>query len=64
MVGKDKVVFCPYCGAYNSEEHQLINLLRDEVFILECRECNKTSTLILYELEDDRKPNKEKDNGA
>ena len=51
MVGKDIVVYCPYCGVLNSEEHQVINLLRDEVFILECRECEKTSTLILYELE-------------
>lgn len=51
MTGKDILVYCPYCGVLNSEEHQLINLLRNEVFILACRECEKTSTLILYELE-------------
>jgi len=45
----DIVVFCPYCGASQSEQQELLRLLRDEVFILSCVECDKDCALILYD---------------
>jgi len=45
----DAVVFCPYCGAQQSEKQDLINFLKDQVWILSCRECGKDSVLILYD---------------
>ena len=45
----DIVVFCPYCGASQSEQQDLMNFLREEVFILSCRECKKDCVLILYD---------------
>jgi len=46
---QDASVFCPYCGTRQSEEQELIRLLRDEVFVLHCVECDKDCGLILYD---------------
>jgi len=42
-------IYCPYCGVPQSEEYELMRLLRDEVFVLSCRECKKDCALILYD---------------
>ena len=42
-------VYCPYCGMPQSEEYELMNLLRKEVFSLSCRECKKDCVLVLYD---------------
>ena len=55
----DIVVFCPYCGARQSEQQELIRFLREEVFILHCVECEKDCVLILYD--DVRSSNKSGD---
>ena len=45
----DVVVFCPYCGASQSEQQDLINFLKDDVWILSCSVCEKDCVLILYD---------------
>jgi hypothetical protein len=45
----DAVVFCPYCGSQQSEQQDLINFLKDQVWILSCRECSKDCVLVLYD---------------
>jgi len=44
------VIYCPYCGCVNTDENSiLMDLSQKTVFLLECRECNKSSTVILYD---------------
>jgi len=42
-------VYCPYCGAPNTDEYSLMNLHNAGVWFLECHECRKESTIILYD---------------
>jgi len=50
MTGPGQIIHCPYCGEANTEEHdELMNLLRGEVYSLNCRKCGKSSGIILYE---------------
>ena len=44
------MICCPYCGFLNTDENAaLLDLLRKEVFLLECKRCKKNSTIILYD---------------
>lgn len=53
------IIYCPYCGEPNTFEDDLILELRtDEVYLLECGKCKKTSTVILYDSSEEiLKPN-------
>lgn len=50
MTGPGQIIYCPYCGKINTEEYdEMMDLLRREVFSLNCGKCGKSSVVILYE---------------
>lgn len=42
-------IHCPYCGEPQSEEWEIMNLLQNDVWSLNCRACKKSCVLILYD---------------
>jgi len=43
------IVYCPYCGAINREDDDLLKL-QGEVYSLLCNKCEKSSVLAIYEI--------------
>jgi len=42
-------VYCPYCGAINTDDRDLLKL-QGEVYSLLCNKCEKSSILAIYEI--------------